>query len=74
MSVRLPRQAGQFYSNSEVALKREIEKCFLNSLGPGEIPRLVNKPLSNLVALISPHAGYMFSGPVAAHGFALAAA
>jgi AmmeMemoRadiSam system protein B len=74
MSIRLPRQAGQFYSNSEAILKQEIEKCFINSLGPGEIPHLVNKPLSNLVALVVPHAGYMFSGPVAAHGFALAAA
>ena len=73
MSIRLPRQAGQFYSNSEAILKRDIEKCFLSSLGPGSIPHLANRPLSNLVVLVSPHAGYMFSGPVAAHGFALAA-
>ncbi len=74
MSIRPPRQAGQFYSNSALLLKKQIDGCFLHRLGPGKLPETKEKLLTNLVALVSPHAGYIFSGPVAAHGFYLAAA
>lgn len=74
MSIRLPCQAGKFYSNSSASLKKEIEECFLHRLGPGKIPQSFSRPLSKLIALVLPHAGYMYSGPVAAHGFSLAAA
>lgn len=69
MAVRYPRQAGQFYEGSERALRHQIEECFTHKLGPGRLPRLAEEPLTKLFALVSPHAGYMFSGPVAAHGF-----
>jgi hypothetical protein len=73
MSIRLPQQAGQFYAGSATTLRRQIEECFLHRLGTGKLPQPVATPLVNLVALVSPHAGYMFSGPVAAHGFYFAA-
>jgi len=33
------------------------------------LPKVADKRLESVVALVSPHAGYMYSGPVAAHGY-----
>ncbi|MDD1767250.1 MAG: AmmeMemoRadiSam system protein B [Methanomassiliicoccales archaeon] len=46
-----------------------VEKCFLSPLGPGEIPKLA-KGERKIVGAVVPHAGYEFSGPVAAHVYA----
>ena len=70
MAIRRPAVAGQFYAGTDKALRSQIEWCFRHRLGPGEVPKPVDKPLENLVGLVSPHAGYMYSGPVAAHAFA----
>ena len=70
MSVRPPAVAGAFYSGTEKGLRRQIEWCFRHELGPGELPEPVDRPLEKLVALVCPHAGYMYSGPVAAHAYA----
>jgi AmmeMemoRadiSam system protein B len=64
--MRYPAVAGQFYEGSEDALRKQIESCFLHSLGPGEIPKLA-KGQRAIKGAVVPHAGYMFSGPVAAH-------
>jgi len=69
MKIRRPCQAGTFYAGSKEALKAQIEKCFTHSLGPGTIPKPLDKGLQQIVGIISPHAGYMYSGPVAAHGY-----
>jgi len=61
--------AGQFYEGSQQSLREQIEGCFKHELGPGALPKVVNKSLQSTVGLVSPHAGYMFSGPVAAHGY-----
>ena len=66
----MPAVAGAFYAGSERALRRQIEWCFTHELGPGEVPRPSEGPLERLVALVCPHAGYMYSGPVAAHAYA----
>jgi AmmeMemoRadiSam system protein B len=58
--------AGQFYEGKEDTLRRQIEECFLHSLGPGEIPKL-DAGERKIKGAVVPHAGYMFSGPVAAH-------
>ncbi|NOR75038.1 MAG: AmmeMemoRadiSam system protein B, partial [Draconibacterium sp.] len=54
--------AGQFYPSNLVELKNQLTQLFTNS-----------KPIyydnSNLQAIISPHAGYIFSGEVAASAF-----
>jgi AmmeMemoRadiSam system protein B len=73
MSLRLPQQAGRFYSGSAAGLKREIEECFLHRLGTGKLPQTNDSSLDNLSVLVSPHAGYVYSGPIAAHGYYLAA-
>lgn len=69
MSTRKPAQAGMFYAGSSAALRQEIEGCFKHRLGPGRLPDKKQKGLSGLVALVSPHAGYMYSGPVAAAAY-----
>lgn len=47
---------------------KQIESCFESKFGPGKIPiKFSNK--TDFIALISPHAGYVYSGPCASHGF-----
>lgn len=69
--VRYPTQAGAFYSGDRDGLIKQIEGCFRHKLGPGYIPKV--KPLGTgarrIYGVVSPHAGYMYSGPVAAHGY-----
>ncbi|MEM2319347.1 MAG: AmmeMemoRadiSam system protein B [Candidatus Bathyarchaeia archaeon] len=67
--VRLPSQAGAFYAGTAESLRRQIEECFLHRLGPGNIPKVVEAGPRRIVGLICPHAGYMYSGPVAAHSY-----
>jgi AmmeMemoRadiSam system protein B len=67
--VRLPCQAGAFYEGTRESLKRQVEDCFLHRLGPGKLPEVAKSGLKHVVGLICPHAGYMFSGPVAAHAY-----
>jgi hypothetical protein len=69
VKVRRPCQAGAFYEGTSDALKRQIEKCFTDKLGPGELPEVVKTAPREVIGLICPHAGYMFSGPVAAHAY-----
>jgi AmmeMemoRadiSam system protein B len=67
--IRRPCQAGAFYAGTAESLKRQIENCFLHKLGPREIPEIVKVGTRRITGLICPHAGYMFSGPVAAHAY-----
>lgn len=69
MKVRRPCQAGTFYAGTAGSLKAQIEQCFTHALGPSKIPKIVENGSRSLVGFVSPHAGYMYSGPVAAHGF-----
>ncbi len=73
MGVRYPSQAGTFYADSDRALRRQIDECFLHRFGPGKLPQLKENDRRRLISIISPHAGYMFSGPVAANGYYYAA-
>ena len=67
--LRKPAVAGSFYAGDSKSLDMQIEKCFLHKIGPGKIPSKMIKGERKIVGLISPHAGYMYSGPIAAHGF-----
>jgi hypothetical protein len=69
MKVRRPTQAGAFYEGNAESLKNQIENCFLHELGPGKIPEVIKAGPRQVVGLVCPHAGYMFSGPVAAHSY-----
>ncbi len=62
--------AGSFYPDSIDRLKSTIEECFLSPIGPGYIPEKIDKLLEQNLAVIVPHAGYVYSGPVAAHAYA----
>lgn len=69
MRVRRPTQAGSFYAGDAEALKAQIESCFLHSFGPGKLPKVDSKGARRVVGLVCPHAGYMYSGPVAANAY-----
>jgi AmmeMemoRadiSam system protein B len=58
-----------FYEGNAASLKVQIEDCFKHNLGPKTLPKVSQGRLKNIVGLICPHAGFMYSGPVAAHGY-----
>lgn len=67
--IRRPTQAGAFYEGNAESLKNQIRECFLSELGPGKVPTVKADGPRRIVGLVCPHAGYMFSGPVAAHAY-----
>ena len=67
--MRKPAVAGSFYPASGAKLRQFIEDCFRHNLGPGSLPRASVAAERKIMGLVSPHAGYVYSGPVAAHGF-----
>jgi len=69
MEVRKPAVSGMFYAGTAKKLEEQIEWCYKHELGPGAIPRVNNKGLREIVAIIAPHAGYYYSGPVAAYAY-----
>src|SRR3989304_969740 len=69
MRVRRPTQAGAFYAGDAEALRAEIESCFLHRFGPGKLPKIDLKGARRVVGLVCPHAGYVYSGPVAANAY-----
>ena len=69
MKIRKPHVANAFYEGSKTALQNQIVSCFTHKLGPGHVPDLAAGP-KKIVGIIVPHAGYMYSGPVAAHCYA----
>src|SRR6266566_4638185 len=71
--MRYPAVAGAFYEHSRDALLRQIRECYTHPLGPGRVPE-IKKGERRILGLVVPHAGYMYSGPVAAHSYAALAA
>lgn len=69
-SPRTPAVAGQFYAAEARELTREIEASFLSERGPGELPVRHRSGERPLRAVVVPHAGYRYSGPIAALAFA----
>lgn len=60
-AVRRPAVAGTFYPADPDALRRSLAGCF------GSAPR---EPRENLAGAVVPHAGYIYSGAVAARAYA----
>lgn len=58
---RQPAVAGQFYPAETEVLRKTLAELFLKAVPPGKT--------KNILAIISPHAGYVFSGVVAASSF-----
>jgi len=67
MQIRTPAVAGMFYPKEKDELRTVIRDCFLHSFGPGKVPPTAND--ENILGVICPHAGYMYSGPVATNSF-----
>jgi len=69
LKIRKPYVAGTFYEGDKNGLLRRLEWCFKHELGPGKLPEVNENGDRKILSLVSPHAGYMYSGPVAANGF-----
>jgi AmmeMemoRadiSam system protein B len=68
MGVRRPYVAGAFYPADPTRLRRTIEECFTHRFGPGRTPELKTSE-RHIISVVCPHAGYVYSGPVAAHSY-----
>lgn len=65
---RTPVVDGIFYPSKPAELKRLIEQSFRDqNFGPGKMPPSESK--RRIYGIVSPHAGYVYSGAVAANGF-----
>ncbi len=64
---RYPVVAGYFYPSDPDKLVDIIKKSFLHPIGPGKLPVVAKSRDKNTYGYVSPHAGYIYSGPVAAH-------
>ena len=61
--IRAPAVAGMFYPDRPELLSRDV-KGYLENAKKEKIE-------GEVIALVSPHAGYMYSGKVAAHAYKL---
>src|SRR5271155_1342017 len=68
--TRPPAVAGQFYADTGAELARQVEECFLSERGPGELPTRHRSSERRIRAAVVPHAGFEFSGPIAALAYA----
>lgn len=71
---RPPAVAGQFYEADSARLARQVESCFTDARGPGELPTRQRRSDRTLRAIVVPHAGLVYSGAIAAHAYAAVAA
>jgi AmmeMemoRadiSam system protein B len=69
LKIRSPAVAGSWYAGTPNSLRNQIEELFTHRLGPGSLPQIMRDGPRNIVGLVVPHAGYMASGPVAAHAY-----
>jgi len=69
MTKRMPAVSGTFYASTRDGVIEQIESCYRHKLGPGEVPEVNESGPREIIGLVAPHAGYMASGPVAAHAY-----
>ncbi|MCL4326330.1 MAG: AmmeMemoRadiSam system protein B [Candidatus Thermoplasmatota archaeon] len=68
--MRKPAVSGSFYPSDRKVLLSLIERSFTHKFGPGSLPASPDNIKSDrLKAIVVPHAGYIYSGPVAAHSY-----
>ena len=65
MRIRTPAVAGMFYPKEKSKLQSTIQDCISHKYGIGEQHQTQEK----IYGAICPHAGYMYSGPIATHSF-----
>lgn len=61
MQIKEPAVAGQFYPVDPVHLRRMIKQCLAHAKSVQKLPK----------AIIAPHAGYIYSGPIAGSAYAI---
>lgn len=67
-NIRKAVVAGQFYNGIKSGLEQQIQACFIDERGPGVLPEIkLNEP--PVTGIVVPHAGYMYSGAIAAHAY-----
>jgi AmmeMemoRadiSam system protein B len=62
MRIRTPAVAGMFYPKQKSDLEESIRQCISHKFGVG-----TNTEGVRIFGAVCPHAGYMYSGPVATH-------
>jgi len=67
LRVRHAAVAGYFYPSDPEELNNSIKNSFLNRIGPGKLPP--SEKRVDALGYVAPHAGYEYSGPVAAHAY-----
>lgn len=60
--------AGQFYEATKERLSQQLKECFLSERGPGRLPR-IHQQSNRVKGVVVPHAGYIYSGAIAAHAY-----
>jgi AmmeMemoRadiSam system protein B len=68
--MREPAVAGMFYRRGRDILREQVARCFTHPLGPGKVPAVAKAGARRIKGAVFPHAGYEYSGPVAAHSAA----
>jgi AmmeMemoRadiSam system protein B len=66
--MRKSAVSGQFYPDEKQKLLKELTDCFLDARGPGKLPNIRNGK-QHIRGLVVPHAGYIYSGAIAAHAY-----
>jgi MEMO1 family protein len=69
IQTRYPAVAGTFYPGDPVALADQVDACLRD--GEARLRQLPAIDPEKVRALVVPHAGYVYSGPVAGTGYAL---
>lgn len=68
LKPRLPAVSGIFYPNDPSELEKIVEESFIDKrFGPGKLPPATTE--KKIYGIVSPHAGYSYSGSIAANGF-----
>ena len=66
--MRQAKYAGTFYEKAVSLLDKQITESFLGEKGPGALPSSIGDK-KRIRAVISPHAGYSYSGQCAAWSY-----
>lgn len=69
--LRKPAVSGTFYPNNKEDLIESIKDSFLSPLGVGKLPSDVNDFNGDVypINVMVPHAGFIYSGPIASHSY-----
>lgn len=68
--IREAKYAGSWYAGTESALRETLKRFFEeDERGPKKVPEVNEAGPRNIIAIVSPHAGYTYSGAIAAHAY-----